>query len=363
MQRLSRFLSVCLAISLWPMATPLGAQQNVPPVLPPATGDSPIIQQTQPGQPQQAQPPAQQTAPAGEALRPNYVLGPGDQIMIRAFEMEEIGERPLLIDGDGNINIPRLGVVHAAGLTVPQLEAHLATLLRRYVQQPQVNIQITQFRSEPVFFEGAFVHPSIVALQGRRTLIEMITAVGGLLPNASHYVTVTRQKAVGSIPLPNAVSSPDGKVSTVTISLASLRDDISPAENIILEPYDVIRAERAEYIYVNGAIGRVGGIDLLEKESMSVTQLVTLAGGLRPEADPTKVVVLRPVMNTSKRAEIPLNLNRIMSGKDTDFPLLANDLLYVPQKGGLKTNLGKAALIGIPLAVTLAITLVRIGGY
>lgn len=306
-------------------------------------------------------PAPQQRTPGDESLRPNYILGAGDQIMIHAIEMEDISDKPMLIDGDGNINVPRLGVIKASGQSIPQLEAKLVAMLRKYVQEPQVTITIAQFRSEPVFFEGtAWQHQGIATLQGRRTLIEMITANGGLQPNASRYITVTRLTEVGKIPLPTAVTSPDGKTSTVTISLGSLRNDVSPAENIVLEPYDVIRAEKAELIYVNGAVGHVGGIDLLEKDSMSVTQLITLAGGLKPDADPTKVRVLRPVMNTSRRAEIPLNLNRIMSGKDTDFPLVPNDLLYVPQKSGFKGGLSKSLPYVLPAALTLSLVLIRV---
>jgi polysaccharide export outer membrane protein len=74
-------------------------------------------------------PPGIQTPPpvtnAVERLRPNYILRAGDQILIRAFEMEEISERPFRIDGDGFINLPQLGRVKAAGVTVERMEATL----------------------------------------------------------------------------------------------------------------------------------------------------------------------------------------------------------------------------------------------
>jgi polysaccharide export outer membrane protein len=296
---------------------------------------------------------------AADNLRPSYVLGPGDQILVRAFEMEEVGERPMLVDGDGNVNIPLLGIVKASGMTVAQLEARLVVMLKKYVKEPRVTITIVQFRSEPVFFVGAFQKPGIYPLQGRRTLVEMLSAIGGLQPNASRYIKVSRRKEVGSIPLPNALVSADGKVSSVRISLGSLRDNVNPAEDIVLEPFDVVTVEKAELIYVNGAINRVGGIDLLEKDSMSVTQLVTLAGGLGPTADPAKARLLRPVLNSSKRAEIPLNLARIMEGKDSDFPVLPNDLLYIPTKGGLRGSLGKGLLVAIPITTTIAVLVTR----
>ncbi len=312
----------------------------------------------------QAQPPAATPAattvpavPSGDNLRPSYVLAPGDQILIRAFEMDEIGDRPVMVDGDGNINVPVLGLVPVSGLTVSQLETKLVALLRKYVKEPRVTISITQFRSEPVFFVGAFQKPGIYPLQGRRTLVEMLSAIGGLQPNASRFIKVARRKEVGPIPLPNAVDTPDGKGSSVRISLGSLRDNVNPAEDIVLQPFDVVTVEKAELIYVNGAIGKVGGIDLLEKDSMSVSQLVSLAGGLAPGAQGTRAWILRPVLNTDKRAEIPLNLTRIFDGKDADFPVLPNDLLYIPQKKGFKQSFGKGLLVALPIAISLAVVL------
>jgi polysaccharide export outer membrane protein len=340
MRRIS-LLSGCLFAGLSLIAGPLSAQQQPPGAAAP---------------PQAAPPPA---TPGDENLRPNYVLGAGDQVVINALEMEEISGRPWLIDGDGNINIPRLGMVKAAGLTVAQLEAKLVTLLRQYVREPQVTVNVVQYHAEPVFFEGSFQRPGIVSLQGRRTLIEMITAVGGLSPNAGRFITITRRTEIGTIQLPNAITSPDGKTMTVTISMASLRNDMNPAENIILEPYDVIRAEHAEQIYVDGAVVHVGGIELAERDSMPLTQLISLAGGFRSDADRRKVRVLRPVMNSAKRAEISVNVDRILHGQDADFSVLPNDLLYFPQKPLFSRTIGRVLLVAIPVAVTVTVVILR----
>src|SRR4051812_6024177 len=95
----------------------------------------------------QAPPPVPQQQPAGtpapqearpiadpsDRLRPTYVLRPGDQILIRAFEMEEIGDRPYRIDGDGYISLPQLGRIKAGGVTVEALEAALIESLKKFV--------------------------------------------------------------------------------------------------------------------------------------------------------------------------------------------------------------------------------------
>jgi polysaccharide export outer membrane protein len=287
------------------------------------------------------------------------MLGPGDQILLKVFEMEEMSDRPYPVDGDGNINIPVLGRLKAAGLNTQQLEATLVERLKPYVRTPQVVVTIVQFRSEPVFFVGAFRAPGIYALQGQRTLVEMLSAAGGLLPNASRRIKVTRRKEVGPLPLPNAVDSTDGTVSTVEISMGSLRENVNPAEDIVLRPFDVITVERAEMVYINGEVGRIGPIELAEREAISVAQAITIAGGLSRDANPKKARILRPVMGSAKRAEVPLNIERVLAGQENDFPLLPNDVLHVPRKSGWKRNFGRVALYAVPLASTLIYLVVR----
>jgi polysaccharide export outer membrane protein len=243
--------------------------------------------------------------------------------------------------------------VKCGGVTVERFEADLLEVLRKYVRQPQVTVTVVQFSSEPVFFVGAFKAPGIYPLEGRRTLVEMMSSVGGLLPTASRRIKLTRRKEYGEIPLASAVTAPDGNASTLEINMASLRDNVNPAEDIVLQPFDVVSVERAEMVYVTGEVARVGAFELQERDSISIIQALTLAGGLGPSADVKTARILRPVTNTSRRAEIQLDLKQILAGHQSDQPLLPNDVLYIPKKSGLKGNLGKTMLIVLPVAASI----------
>ena len=317
---------------------------------------TPGVPQNPPGVPAQNPPQPTRELPA-DSIRPNYVLGPNDQILVRAPQAEEINERPFRIDAEGFINLPLVGRVRAGGLTVQELEAELVKRLREYIREPQVIVTMVQFRSEPVFFVGAFAHPGIYPLQGRRTLVEMLSSIGGLQPNASRRIKVTRRAEYGAIPLANAIEDPAKKVSTVDIGIGSLRENVNPAEDISLEPFDVISVERAELVYVSGEVGKIGGFELGERESISVIQALTLAGGFTRDANRSNVRVLRPIGDSSRRAEIDLDMKQIFDGKANDFPLLPNDVLYVPRsnKRQILTSIATYALPLIPLVITLAL--------
>jgi polysaccharide export outer membrane protein len=234
-----------------------------------------------------------------------------------------------------------------------ELESELIRRLKEYFRDPHVIISITSFRSEPVFFVGAFAHPGIYPLQGKRTLVEMLVSIGGLTPNASRHIKLTRRAEYGTIPLPGAIEDPEKKISTIEISMASLRDNVNPAEDILLQPFDVISVERAEKIYMNGEVARTSSIELGERDSISLLQALTEAGGLTRDAKRDKVRVLRPIQNTTLRAEIDINVNDIYAGKANDFPLLPNDVLYVPRsyKRVVLTTLGQLLLADGPFII------------
>jgi polysaccharide export outer membrane protein len=310
------------------------------------------------------QPPAQGQIPANTvqpqptpSILPTYVLGPNDQILIRVPQSDEINERPFRIDGEGFVTLPIVGRVRAAGFTVQALEADLTVRLKEFIREPTVIISVTQFRSEPVFFTGAFRNPGLYPLQGRRTLIEMLSYVGGLQPNASRRIRITRRAEYGPIPLSSAVQNPNTKTSTVEISIESLTQNVNPDEDIVLQAYDVVNADRAQRVYVSGDVAKVSAIELAERDSISVAQAITEAGGFNQFASRNKVRVLRPILGTNRRAEIEIDLKRVFEGKDVDFPLLPNDVLFVPRDTAraLFVPIGTGLLSSLPsLLIALA---------
>jgi polysaccharide export outer membrane protein len=283
---------------------------------------------------QVTQPSLQTAEPKANApVRPDYVLGPNDQFVVRAPQAEEINDRSFRIDGDGFIMVPLFGRIHAGGLSVQGLEAEVTTRLREYIRDPQVTIIITQFRNEPVFLVGAFRNPGIYPLEAR-TLVQMLAAAGGLQANAGRRIKITRKAEYGTIPLVNAVEDPKKKVSTVEIALESLSESISPTEDISLRPYDIITVIHSELVYVTGEVGKSGGLDLGDRNSIPITQALSLAGGFTPAANRSKVRILRPVADTNELTAIEVDVKSIFEGKGLDFALQPNDVLFVPRSTG-----------------------------
>jgi polysaccharide export outer membrane protein len=295
-----------------------------------------------------------QAPPDAPQLRPTYVLGPGDQMIIRAQNVEEIDQKAFLVDQDGTLPLPLIGApIKAAGRTIAQLEADIADRLKTLVRNPVVNITMIQFRRDIVYLRGQFVKPGLWPLDGRTTLAEMMAKAGGLTASASRTIRLTRKMENGPIPLPGVIEDREARVSTVDIGLGSLTDTVNPAEDIVLVANDEIVATKAEKVYVEGAFVKVGTLDLEERDSLSAMQVVILSGGFAPDAQPSKAQILRPVLNTARRAIIPIDLKQVMLARANDYPLLPNDVLFVPSSKSHLKSVGKVLQIAGPMSFGL----------
>ena len=295
--------------------------------------------------------------PQAEAPRPVYLLSPGDQIVIRAQNVEEISEKPFRIDGEGFLNLPVVGRIRAAGLTVEQLEAALADRLKLFVRSPQVVVSVIETArpqevANPVYLVGAFRQPGVYPLGTRpETLGEVLMRTGGLLPTAMRRVKVIRRIEQGRLDLKNVTESTDGKTTYGEAALTATGELADPADNIVMKPQDVVVAMKLEPVYVTGEVARSGAFPLEDREYLTAAQILAMAGA-GPNADLEKARVLRVVGDSSQRAEIPLNLREIFNGKANDFPLMANDVLYIPRKGGAGRTVTQMGLIAVPALVT-----------
>jgi polysaccharide export outer membrane protein len=277
------------------------------------------------------------TAPIKDAI--NYILGAEDQVTIRVLAADDISDKPTQINSDGFITVPMIGRVHAGGLTVAQLEAELVKQFSKFFKNPQVTVFVSDYRSQPVSVVGAVNSAGVVQLRGKRTLMEVISLAGGLRPDAGNAVTITREVSRGRIPLPSAYTDSTGKFSIVQLNLRQITEAKDPAQNIVIEPNDVITVPRAQMVYVIGEVGKPGGFVLNDRETLSVLQALSLAGGPTKVAAASRARVLRSESGKRDRMEIATNVQKILNGQAPDVQLHADDILFIPN------NMSKSASI------------------
>ena len=258
-----------------------------------------------------------------------YVLGPNDLIMIMAADWEEVANKPIRIGTGGDIAPTMAGRIHAAGMTVSELEEELVRRMKKFIQNPEIAVTVVEFKSQPVTLSGEFRSPGVVQLEGRKTLLEVVSGVGDLSPEASSTVTITRQKEWGELPF--SQPSADGSTS-IQINLNSIRNASAPEKNIQILPYDIIAAHRAPIVYAVGQVNTQGRFLLSDRESVSVLTLLAMAGGTTGTAKIGDTRIIRTVAGATP-TEILVDVDKIRKGKAKDISLQREDILFVPESG------------------------------
>ena len=124
------------------------------------------------------------TAPAAQggtvpAEADTYVIGPTDVIVVTVFKDSTLSGS-LFVRPDGMISIPLLGDVLASGKTPLQLAAEITVKLKKFIQDPNVTVVLSQMNSKKVFLMGEIGRTGPLPMTPGMTLLEAIATAGGL---------------------------------------------------------------------------------------------------------------------------------------------------------------------------------------
>jgi polysaccharide biosynthesis/export protein len=126
-----------------------------------------------------------------------YKIGPQDILYVSVFKVPEL-DRTVHVADNGTISLPLLGEVPAVGKTARDLERDLTSRLgRKYLQSPQVAVEIKEYNSRRVTVEGAVKTPGVHALKGGISLLQVVAMSGGLDPAASDLTVVVFRRIDG----------------------------------------------------------------------------------------------------------------------------------------------------------------------
>jgi polysaccharide biosynthesis/export protein len=260
----------------------------------------------------------------------DYILGPYDQVNVFVTDLEEFNNKAFRIDGQGNVNLPLAGRIHAAGLTTSSLSQQIAEHLIKVIKNPDVVVSVTEFHSQPIFILGAVGSPGERQIEGGKTLFQVISLAGGLRADAGNTITLTRDRKWGAIPLENAKNDTSGRFSVASISVKPVLNAKSPEQNIVIMPGDIISVSQSAVVYAVGSVVKPGGFSVGQNDNLTALQVLSLAEGLQKTAAGDRALILRSIAGSSERSQIALDVKKIMLGKAGDVPLQPDDILFVP---------------------------------
>ena len=277
---------------------------------------------------------------------PDDVIGIDDSVAITCLESDDVS-KTWRVGSTGDISLPLVGQVHAAGLTAEQLNQKLTEALKRYINEPHVTVYIAEFRSQPVTVTGAVHRPGHFQIEGSKTLLTVLTMAGGLDHPPGSTATVVRQMKYGAIPLPQAHPDADGSHSIVELPLKDVSNASTPASNLIIRPNDVIDVSNDErMVYIIGEVAKPGKVELVSHDSISMMQVLAIAGGLTKIANPRNTQIMRQNSQGLYEKVGLIDLKKLSQGKSEDRLLNAGDIVVVPSSN-LKAYTQVAAFTAI----------------
>lgn len=223
-----------------------------------------------------------------------YRIGPGDTLYITIWDHPELTSpagtqqqtqaNGRLVRSDGTLFYPYIGQIKVSGMTIEELRQALTSQLAKYVEKPQVDVNVVGFNSQHVLFQGAFI----------KTDPQSITAVPLTLGQALGYATIDPTQANMS----DLILSRDGQ--DYHIDLSNFGDTPSIAKDIYLKPGDrlFLPYNDTKEVYVMGEVVRPAPVGFRTVSYLSLTQAIGRAGGLNPATSSGKeVYVIRGAKN------------------------------------------------------------------
>lgn len=146
----------------------------------------------------------------------DYRISPLDTVDVTVFGEPDLSVKDVQVDASGQLSLPLVGAVPAAGKTTAQLSTELEQLLgAKYLRDPQVTTSVSASASQKVAVQGEVNEPGVYDLKGPTTLLEAISMAKGELRTAAlNQVVVFRTvngKRMGAVFDVQAIR--DGKAS------------------------------------------------------------------------------------------------------------------------------------------------------
>ena len=247
-----------------------------------------------------------------------YRVGPKDLIDIRIFEEPALNGQ-YRVSEQGAIRLPLIGNFPVAGLTEAQLVETLQGHLEdNYLQRASVTVEIREYLSQPISVIGAIANPGNLDLSGRYTLLQAITAAGGLAENHGNSVFIRRR-------------AENGLSDQIEISLEALMMGNDPRLDIPIFANDVINvpATLEITIYLLGEVETQGALAFANTRRVTLLTAISRAGGLTDRA--SDKITVRRAREDGSVDEIVVDYKRIVNGRATDLVLEDGDVIVIKE--------------------------------
>jgi polysaccharide biosynthesis/export protein len=244
----------------------------------------------------------------------SLLVGPGDLVHVLVYDTPEM-EQQVRVSDAGMIALAYVGNVKVAGLS-PFAAGHLVeqTLIQKEIMRhPQVTFTVDQYATQNVSIMGQVQTPGVYPITTALPVLKVLSLANGLTDLADRNIVIQRH------------SDPTQRV---TYRLSNDGNEAF-ANSVLVYPGDTVLVSKVDLIYVLGDVAKPGGYPISNNDSkITVLQAISLAGSTNKTAQTSNVRLIRKGGNGQQ--DTIIHLSAIQKGKETDQPLMPEDILYVP---------------------------------
>ena len=216
---------------------------------------------------------------AATAVSGNYLIGPGDEIVVKIYSSAIDIDQRFVVSREGVIVIPRVGPVELAGVRAADLEARLKAILSKTLADFNVFATLGRLKGVDIYVVGQARNPGKYTISSMSTVISALFATGG-------------PSSFGSFRAIELVRS--GKV-VGTIDLYKFMAGGNMGQDLRLVQGDVIHIPPVgPQVALMGAIEKPAVYELAPGRAVTAVQdLLALTGGLPITTNPMDVIIER----------------------------------------------------------------------
>jgi len=208
-------------------------------------------------------------------VSPNYIIGPGDSFKITLWGITE-GIFEVEVNSEGDIVLPKIGIVEVAGLSYGDLKPFLEEKLGRYYESVNVGVTMGRLRGVKVYVAGEVGKPGSYNLTSMSSVFDALQEAGG----------PTKKGSMRKIQLVR------GNRNIADIDLYSFLISGRQANSPQLQEGDTIFVPIiGDVVAITGAIPRPAIYEIRGRADLS--DLIALAGGILPTSYLSRVQVTR----------------------------------------------------------------------
>jgi polysaccharide export outer membrane protein len=256
---------------------------------------------------------------AGETVHINVFDAPDFSLITRVSE-------------SGDIPYPILGQVHIEGLNSASAAQMLAKELkdRNLMLDPEVTVTVDS-SSTGITILGEIRSPGIYPPPGKHQLSDLLATAGGLTSNTGRIIEITHQHAADK---PEFLSWDPTMHNTDNFDRP-----VSAGDRVLVRACGIA--------YVGGNVLKAGAYSLCGSTNMTLSEVMSLAGGVAPNSATNKTYLVRAQPDGTKVVE-QIDLKKVLTSRVADPIVHEDDIIYVspsPLKEILKGALAFALSI------------------